>query len=134
MDLGTLGGVNSTGYAINNAGQVVGDAERFAGASSSHALLYTSGRITDIGTLDGVSAQSRATGINDNGQVTGWSGTLPNNSVIHSFIYTNGQMVDIGTLGGINSQAMGINNAGEVTADPKHPQVLITHSFTGTVR
>ena len=50
-DLGTLGGLRSAAYAINDAGQVVGHANTADGAD--HAFLWQDGRMTDLGTLGG---------------------------------------------------------------------------------
>ena len=68
-DLGTLGGKTSRAYAINAAGQVVGEAATAAGAT--HAFLYADGKMTDLGTLHG--GNSVAQGINRLGQIVGRS-------------------------------------------------------------
>src|SRR5215469_11960412 len=68
-DLGTLGGEQSNGFAINASGQVTGWDD---GANTAdHAFLYSNGAMQDLGTLGG--AASQGAGINASGQVTGVS-------------------------------------------------------------
>lgn len=47
LDLGTLGGLQSEGLAINAAGDVVGSSD-IASGGSSHAFLYHSGELLDL--------------------------------------------------------------------------------------
>ena len=70
IDLGSLGGAHSFGYAINAGGQVTGYAD--TSGNAVHAFLYTGGVMTDLGTLGGDGA-SFGLGINTSGQVTGYS-------------------------------------------------------------
>jgi len=73
-DLGTLDSGKSTGAtanAINDSGQIVGTSS--CGSSCTHAALWTSTGIQDLGTLPG-SSISAANGINNLGQVVGESG------------------------------------------------------------
>src|SRR5437764_14332116 len=91
-DLGTSGGGSSTGYAINNAGQVVGSS--YTSADDSHAFLYSNGKMTDLGTLGG--SRSEGLGLNNAGQVTGWAETTTRD--VHAFFYSQGQMRGLGTL------------------------------------
>ena len=65
-DLGTLGGNSSSASAINAVGQVVGSAST-AAPSTSHAVRWDNGAITNL--TPGV--PSSASGINDAGQVIG---------------------------------------------------------------
>ena len=72
-DLGTLGGTNSSAYAINDSGQVVGQASTSDGAQ--HAFLYQNEKIIDLGTRThpdqngNVWTLDTARGINNNGQI-----------------------------------------------------------------
>ena len=73
-DLGTLGGPNSSGAAINIQGNVVGKAETASGRRD--AFLYSNGVMTDLNTLLLPAARqawvlAEATGINDRGQIVG---------------------------------------------------------------
>jgi probable HAF family extracellular repeat protein len=78
LDLGTLGGALSSGYAINDNGDVVGDF-LWTDNRSYHAFLYSHGAMTDLNTLiDPLSnwTLSSALGINNLGQIVGY-GTNP---------------------------------------------------------
>jgi probable HAF family extracellular repeat protein len=100
VDLGTLGGTRSYGYAINNAGQVAGEADTTDDAAR-HAFLYSgtpgrSGSMADLGTLGGTNSYGYA--INSYGQVAGSSDVSEGGR--HAFLYTgtpgaNGQMLDL---------------------------------------
>jgi probable HAF family extracellular repeat protein len=95
--------------AINDAGQVVGEA--FAGhiGSSSHAVIWGPDGAHDIGTLGG--RASNATGINASGQVVGAADTGAHEH--HAFLYSDGVMKDLGALGG-DSEASAINASGQI--------------------
>jgi probable HAF family extracellular repeat protein len=107
-DLGTLGGLTSVGYAVNNRGQVVGYSRLTQ--FPNHAFLYSDGVMTDLGTLG---YESEAMGINDAGLIVGQSRTS-NDRYTHAFLYQDGVMHDLGTLGGDNSVAHKVNAAGEI--------------------
>ncbi|MFN0130546.1 MAG: HYR domain-containing protein [Verrucomicrobiales bacterium] len=121
QDLGTLGGTHSFAFAINNAGQVVGQSY-IAGDTETHAFIWSAaGGMQDLGTLGGGS--SAAQGINNIGQVVGLS-DLPGSSLFqgtaHAFIWDAlSGMRDLGTLefglgGRTTSSATGINSNGQV--------------------
>jgi probable HAF family extracellular repeat protein len=107
-DLGTFGGIYSVASGINNRGQVVG--YNFANGLG-HASLYSYGKTTDLGSLQGHFGSSWALAINNVGQVVGWSSAPWG---MHAFLYSGGKMSDLGTLGGDESQARAINDAGQV--------------------
>ena len=87
-DLGTLGGTNSSGNAINAAGQVVGYAYT-TGNATRHACVYSNSKMNDLNSfLDASGAGwilQTAQGINDKGQITG-TGTV--NGATHAFLLT----------------------------------------------
>src|SRR2546422_44480 len=75
FNLGTLGGTDSLGSGINDAGQVPGSSSR-TGDAAPHASRYTGtpgsgGAMVDLGTLGGTFSSGLA--INGIGQVAGWS-------------------------------------------------------------
>jgi probable HAF family extracellular repeat protein len=112
-NLGTLGGLNSYGRAINNNGQVTGLSDTGSG-TAQHAFLYGTGGMINAGSLTGSpNSFSTGNGTNDDGQVTGVSETSA--GFMHAFLYSNGQMMDLGTLPGRdNIIGSGINNHGQV--------------------
>jgi len=97
-DLGTLGGGRSAAHRINERGQVVGQSN-YAGRVSSHAFLWDSGRMTDLGSLPGFDTTVAAS-INLHGQVVGtasyysWAGP----SATRAIIFAGGQAYDLNDL------------------------------------
>jgi probable HAF family extracellular repeat protein len=99
--------------AINDYGVVAGHAATTPGYL--HAVLYSNGGLTDIGTLGGSS--SYAYGINDLGAVVGYS--LLTTGENHAFLYQNGILFDLNALlasaaGWELTAAYGINDAGQI--------------------
>jgi probable HAF family extracellular repeat protein len=112
-DLGTLDSGKSTGAtanAINDSGQIAGTSS--CGSSCTHAALWTSTGIQDLGTLPG-SSISAANGINNLGQVVGESGD--------AFIWSQATgMQDLNGLipagsGWTLTWAFAINDSGQIT-------------------
>jgi probable HAF family extracellular repeat protein len=130
VDLGTLGGPDSSAYGINDARVLVGEAANAAGAR--RAFVYRGTTLMDLGTLGGTESWARA--INNAGQITG-TAALPDDSP-RAFRYSGGVMRDLGTLPSsiqlysfgeaINEGATvaGSSSAGEFTP-PEPPQ----HAF-----
>jgi probable HAF family extracellular repeat protein len=142
MDLGVFaGGTNSSGMAINDAGQVAGYSAYGPPTASDPTGPVRAFRTTpaglisdpgaDLGTLGG--SESRAVGINSTGQVVG-SAFTTFDVANHAFRSSpNGQPVsltDLGTLGGSNSSALAINSFGVVVGESEIvPGVFVQHAF-----
>jgi probable HAF family extracellular repeat protein len=118
-DLGTLGGDNSTALWLNNAGEVVGEADLpSTDPDIHHAFLWRNGVMTDLGTFG---STSHAIAINSEGQVVGRSKLgAPDTELQHAFLWENGgPMIDLNTLIPPNSSlelydAENINDRGEI--------------------
>ena len=108
-----LGGSASFANAINDLGQVTGDATT-VGDTVYHAFLWKhdGSPMLDLGTLGG---DSIGASINASGQVTGES-YLSDNTTQHAFVWKNdgSPMLDLGTFGGSSSGACCINASGQV--------------------
>lgn len=111
--LGTLGGRNGYGMAINDAGWIVGHSQTSVGYL--HATLWTTTGIIDLGTLGGNS--SFAYGINNRGYIVGYSLTAGGKE--RAFLYQDGVLYDLNDLlGDVNgwelTHANGINDDGQI--------------------
>jgi probable HAF family extracellular repeat protein len=125
--------------AINDAGQVVGDAA-LPGVYFIHAFLNSGGTTTDLGTLGG--DMSMADAINSHGVVVGLSLTAGTQTSpdgpVHAFVYQNGTMTDLTPALGFNwSRAYGINSQGVIVGDmsssfygPWHAFMLVNGQAT----
>jgi len=121
LGLGTLGGNDAHGNAVNDIGDVAG--ESFTSKGEIHAFLYKNNQMLDIGPAD--SSFSAALGINSAGQVVGtyalnFNG-IPGSAEFHSFLYSNGTTVDLNSLidpasGWRLDWASGINDRGQIAA------------------
>jgi len=117
--LGTLGGSNTSPYAISPQGDVVGYS--LLGNKTYHAFLWKPATgMSDLGTLGGIN--SYGLGINDSTNIVGWA-TIPGaNFYYHAFFWTElTGMQDLGTFGGKYSLALGINDAGQVVGSANLP-------------
>ena len=110
LDLGTLGGPSANALGINNAGQVVGEADTVAGPR--HPYLWDSGVMIDLGTFNDGRIGS-ASAINEAGQVVGFS-EIAAFGDWHAFLWDGAGLTDLGTLGGDESAAHGINGPAQV--------------------
>lgn len=107
MDLGTLGGLDSRGSAINDSGHVVGVATRDDG--SQHAFLWANGSMRDLGTI--AHRNSIATGINNRNVVVGF--TFDDGGSNHTAFLWYGRMFRL--LPGITHVApIAINNRNDI--------------------
>ena len=116
-DLGTFGGTFGTGNAVNDTGQVTGNAA-LAGNGTGHAFLSgpNGGSLKDLGTLPGDTGSSGA-GVNAAGQVAG-SSVNADGTINHAFLSAanGGTLKDLGTLRGFdNSLSNAVNSTGQVT-------------------
>jgi len=125
-DLGTLpGGSASFAYFVSDNGLIAGGSENGnfdpnVGTLEYHAVLWSNGTVTDLGTLGGTS--SLGAGVNDAGQVAGFAqNATPDPFSIaglgtqtRAFLWQNGKMRDLHTLGGPDSFAQFVNNNGQV--------------------
>jgi probable HAF family extracellular repeat protein len=110
-DLGTLGGLDSSGSAINDLGEVVGTSDTSIGSS---AFTDQSGTMTAINT-------GNPAAINDSGEIAGGGPfpvvNQPGDVFEQAFTYQNGQTTVLGLLpgeGGVYTAADAINSSGEV--------------------
>lgn len=119
QEIGTLAGdVSSSGKAINDAGQVVGQSS--SSTNSSRAFLWDNGVFTDLSL--NTDANSFAFGINNAGQVVGGFAT-PGSAVGHPFVWQNGVRSSLSsTVGDANNcSANDVNDAGQMVVSCYNP-------------
>jgi probable HAF family extracellular repeat protein len=132
-DLGAFdGGIVSYGAAINDLGEVVGEAALSVDPPVlHHAFLFSDGQMNDLGALPGF-PNSSAYGLNNTGDVVGsCDGTAP--PVEHAFLYSGGTMADLndlipGNSGWVLTRANAINNAAQIVGYGTNPDGL-RHAF-----
>jgi len=124
-DLGTLGGTYSRGNAINDSGQVTGQASLAGDAEYQyHAFLWDGSEMKDLGSPLG--GESTGLAINAAGQVTG---SFRTTTARHAFFSDGGPMQDLGTLGGTVSYGTAINASGQVTGYASTSGDAAEHAF-----
>jgi probable HAF family extracellular repeat protein len=110
--IGTLGGVFSKAFAINDSSDIVGrSVKSVADGGFERGFIYSQGMMNDIGILPGF-INSVALDISNGGQVAGYSFNSPSDS--RAMLYSNGIRIDLGTLGGAASVATGISDNGVI--------------------
>lgn len=123
-DLGTLGGPDSSGFYINQRGEIAGASftndvpNETTGIPTMDPFLWRDGRMLDVGSLGGTFGVPEA--LNDRGQVVGES-YLAGDEVSHPFLWEKGRMHDLGTFGGSFGWAFGINDDGAVVGKAYFP-------------
>jgi probable HAF family extracellular repeat protein len=133
-DLGALGGNNSSAFAINNRGQVVGGAEDSAldptcttSQFQFKPFIWQKGKMEELPTF-AADPDGAALAINNGGQGVGFSGNCTTN--IHALLWQNGNATDLGNLGGrMNNSAFAINNEGQVVGESDLPGEVTDHAF-----
>ena len=117
VDLGTLGGTTSFARAVNNLGQVTGNAQLPASEPAPRLIAFSwsppTGPLVNLGVLPGSNNFSRGYAINDSGVIVGES----DNNVPQAFRWDPvGGMTGLVRLAGDNffGVAHGINNAGVI--------------------
>jgi probable HAF family extracellular repeat protein len=96
LNTDTIGGSPITAQAINDAGEVVGNATFPNGAPSGEAYLWKDGVIIDLGTLPG-DCYSEAFAINSRGQAVGQSFSCET-GIARSVLWEHGSVFDLNIL------------------------------------
>jgi probable HAF family extracellular repeat protein len=127
QNLGTLGGLTSSGFAINSSGQVAGVSS--IDMQGTEVAFYTDGNhvMHSLGFLQGGSF-STAQGINDAGHVTGFGTTT--GGFNQAFFWSgSGTLQTLGNLaGGSSSLGLAINN-GDVVVGEADVAGNVFHAF-----
>ena len=106
-DLGTFGGLDTAGVAINNRGQIVGTA--IGGSEGGRAFLNNGGSRFTL-----VAGDQDATAINDLGQILLMQATGTPLDPSSCFLSDGMKTVDLGTPAGTRCFAGSLNNRGQV--------------------
>jgi probable HAF family extracellular repeat protein len=152
IPLSTLGGHNGAASAINNQGEVAGNAETTTTDSTcppydpaqgqyqvleDKPVVWENGRIKELPTYGG-DPDGFAIAINDHGQVVGASGVCSTFNAInglylspvHALLWDHGKVINLGSLGGeFGNQAHNINNRGLVVGASDLAGDAVFHGF-----
>jgi probable HAF family extracellular repeat protein len=150
--LSTLGGHNGAASAINNRGEVAGNAETATTDSTcppydpsqgqyqvlqDRPVVWENGHISELPTYGG-DPDGFAIAINDHGQVAGASGVCSTFNVVnglylspvHALLWDHGKVINLGSLGGaFGNQAHNINNRGQVVGTSDLAGDDVFHGF-----
>jgi probable HAF family extracellular repeat protein len=114
IDLGTLGGVTSYAWSINDSGQIVGSSWDSSGRERPCLFDPTGGGAnTDLRTLGGDSGIARA--VNASGQIVGYA--YDSGRYVRACIFDPtgaGNNIELPTLGSNQSRAFAISNSGQI--------------------
>lgn len=119
--LPTLGGNNGQASAINNRGQITGQAQTTVADAAcppyqtAPPVIWQKGKVQQLPTVAGDS-DGLALGINDQGQAVGTTGSCsaPFINPLHAVLWQNSTAIELPTLGASNNQAIAINNQGQI--------------------
>ena len=151
IGLGTLGGgaclsCESRAYAINNANQIVGEADTylpFLKFGPRHAFLVTPAKDpnfplllpVDLGTLAGVACllcRSAAYDINDIGDIVGESELVDGSAFTHAFLHRDGIIRDLNDLIPVEAKALWVLT--DARGISEFGQIVGTGLFEGQMR
>jgi uncharacterized membrane protein len=152
IPLSTLGGHNSAASAINNQGEVAGNAETATTDSTcppydptqgqyqvlqDKPVVWENGHIKELPTYGG-DPDGFAIAINNHGQVVGASGVCSTFNLInglylspvHALLWDHGKVTNLGSLGGaFGNQAHNMNDRGQVVGVSDLAGDAVFHGF-----
>jgi probable HAF family extracellular repeat protein len=115
----SAGPISSSAQGINDGGAIVGYSVYGSSSTATHAFLWQSGTMTDLGTLSGGS-QSGANAINATGEIVGWSNSA---NGTHAVAWIGSTLSDLGTLTGYNSSdALALDSTGRIVGSATDAQ------------
>jgi probable HAF family extracellular repeat protein len=122
--IGTLGGFSDSASAINNFGQIVGDASE---PDTGIRRPFRCDGSDPLVVLGSYGVRGSALAINDAGGIVGYS--YDDEGHGHGFFTTgSGPLQDIGGLGGVESYAEAINGLGQIAGSAATPDGTM-HAF-----